>query len=347
MSVAATDGSSVAAFREMVQAAGKKLSLNSGSGSQTPSTFPVPGAPHGGVPLYSSDDGGFVHLFNGFNKGYNATAEADLPPKIELVYVCRAYPTIRQENFHSGYGWPNYKFGNDGSAIVGIGNFVNTYTGGKGGFDELEVVVINEVYTNDASRTGEIFISDSRGDLISQGSFVDAASGSNFIRNAGIGSGGHGQNHDFFGMWYTLGRTLSASERLAVLAKLKTRYPIGKTPTKPHCRPSISWNSATQSFVVTLNYKPGTAGLPIDLAQTVIRWYLGDQLGSSTGNMLDKQSLFRTTDGNTLTLKRSDFPTQFPTPPSTNYLNVGVTVANTAGTKWREVCAFPFRDDQT
>lgn len=347
MSVAAADGMGVLAFREMVEKAGRRMLLNGGSGSQTPSAFPVPTASHGGTPLYSSADGGFVHLFNGFNKGYNATAEADLPPAIELMYVCRSYPTIRQENFHSGYGWPNYKFGNDGSAIVGIGDFVGSYTGGRGAFNDLEVVVINEVYRNDASRSGEIFISDSRGDLISQGAFTDSASGTRFIRNAGIGSGGHGQNQDFFGMWYTLGRTLSNADRAAVLAKLKTIYPVGKLPAKPYCRPVISWNAATGSFVVTLNYSPGRAGLPIDLSKTVVRWYLGDQKGSSTGNMLDKQSLIRATNATVLSLKRSDFPVEFPSPPSTNYLNVGVTAVDTGGNSWREVSAFPFRDNQS
>ncbi len=148
-------------------------------------------------------------------------------------------------------------------------------------------------------------------------------------------------------MWYTLGRTLSNADRAAVLAKLKTIYPVGKLPAKPYCRPVISWNAATGSFVVTLNYSPGRAGLPIDLSKTVVRWYLGDQKGSSTGNMLDKQSLIRATNATVLSLKRSDFPVEFPSPPSTNYLNVGVTAVDTGGNSWREVSAFPFRDNQS
>jgi hypothetical protein len=346
MLVPAIDGAGVVAFPEIVQRSGKVLLLNSGSGTQAPSTFPVPSAPHGGTPLYRSEDGGSVHVFNGFNKGYIATGEADLPPHIELVYVCRSYPTIRQENFHSGYGWPGYKFGNDGSALVGIGSFVSAYSGAQGAFDDLELVVINEVYTNDASRSSEIFISDHRGDLVSQGKFNDSATGTRFIRHAGVGANGHAQNHDFFGMWYTLGRVLSPADRASVLALLKTRYPIGQLPSRPYCKPSLSWDATSQSFVVALNYQAGPARLPLDAAATTIHWYHGDQRGSPTGNPLDKQSLIRRTDGNTLTLRRADFPALFPNPPSTNYLNVGVTAVNTAGHAWHEVSAMPFRDDR-
>ncbi|MFN8436821.1 MAG: hypothetical protein U0V72_04195 [Cytophagales bacterium] len=346
--VYSSNGDQVFGFKEMKEKKGRLLQYT----NQPTFVFPVPSAPHGDRPKYSPLDGGYVHIFNGFNKTYSVEnmGEKDLAPFMELVYVCRKYPSTAQEQFHAGFGWPKYKFDNSGNAIVGISDFTSPYSNKKGNFNDLEVVVINEVYYGAPNHFAEILISDSRGDLISQGRFVNPTNGfPNYIRNAGIGSNGHPINHDFFGMWYTLGRVLTPDDRCDLINELKKLYPIGKLPSRPYCLPTITWNSTNKTFDVTINYNPGygiAAGgdNDIDLDKTVVNWYYGNAK-VSTGNPLDDQDLIATTSGKVLSLKRADYSTKFPNPPSRNIVNVGITVFNKKGESWTEICAFPFLDE--
>lgn len=349
VSVAAKEGDQVFTFKEMVEKNGRIMAYT----NQPTLIFPVPSAPHGDKPKYSQLDGGYVHIFNGFNKTYSVEnkAEADLPPFMELVYVCRKYPSTAQEQFHAGYGWPKYKFDNSGNAMVGISNFtpLKINNNKSGNFPELEIVVINEIYYGGPNHFAEILISDSKGDLISQGRFTNPTNGfPNYIRNAGIGSNGHPINHDFFGMWYTLGRVLTPDQRCDMINELKKIYAIGKLPSRPYCIPSISWNQANGTFDVAINYNPGLGAtgtdIDIDLDKTVVNWYYGNAK-TSTGNPLDDQDLIATTTGRVLSLKRSDHPTRFPNPPSRNIVNVGITVFNKKGESWTEICSYPFLDE--
>jgi hypothetical protein len=429
MTIPCPENAGVVAIREIVRGtATHRLALSS---APTPSSFPIPTDVTGSAPKFSSKEGGFVHIANGFNKAFGASFnEADLPPTIEFVYVCRKYPTTGQENFHSGFGCPQLKYASNNTTLIpGIRGFVNNaYSGLQGDFDHLEIVVLNEVYYGITVRTalttvissttaftvtipsnpivanmigkqialsaytgtgalatanytitsisgnnvtfsgtgltvgngtctltyniGEIFITDDRGDLVSQGQFLELNSGSpNFLRTFGIGSSGHPMNHDFFGMWYKLGSVLTPANRLNVLRELKKIYPIGQKPNqsvgKPYCVPVITFNNTTKVWTVAINYVPGGSGFPIDLNATVINWYGGLSLGN-TVNTLDNQFLIRTTNGNTLTLARSAFPAAFPTPyPSFNIINVGITVFDTDGNSWKEVSAVPLTDTNT
>ncbi len=359
-SLKAAHGKPVLLIKELVQKRGKALAYPESiePSRQAPSTFPVPSAVHGDVPLFSAYDGGYIHIFNGFNKSYSDNVgEGKLPRHIELVYVCRKYPTTIQEQFHAGYGFPVYKFGDKGSAVMGISKFVEftTKTADKAGnFEDLECVIINEVYYNDGTGKGEIFLTDSRGDLISQGTFneLNATGGPQYIQNATVGAGGHPINHDFFGMWYTLGRVLTPEKRAEVIAKLKQIYPVGKMPDKPYCLPVLKWNSSKKSFDATLNYKPGSSGAPIDSARTIVRWYYGNKRGGEvkeTGNHLDEQDLIATTDGRTLSLVRASYSSKFPNTPlinDRNIVNVGVVVYDTQGNYWSEVSAVPLADSK-
>jgi len=346
----------VLSIAEIVEKNGRSLdypNVTNPTSTQVPSTFPVPSALHGDVPKFSAFDGGYIHIFNGFNKAYSDNKGEDKKaPHIELVYVCRKYPTTIQEQFHAGYGFPVFKFGNTGTAIMGISKFVDFETktsDSAGNFRDLECVIVNEVYYNDAEGNGEIFLTDRNGDLISQGKFKNPNIGtSNFINNPAVGAGGHPINHDFFGMWYTLGRVLTTDQRQEVVAKLKQIYPVGKMPDKPYCLPVVKWNNAKKSFDITLNYRPGATGAAMDSSRTVVRWYGGNKRGGEvkkTGNHLDEQSFITATDGRTLSLKRADFPLKFPQPyPSNNLVNVGIIVYDKEGNHWNEVSAAPIND---
>lgn len=327
------------------------------SGSFT-SSFPVPGAPHGGVPLYYPYDGGYINVFNGWNKSYAATNESpDVAPQIDLVYVCMKIPTTGQENFHSGFGFPQFKLtSNTGRGIFGINSFVDTYTGTAGNPNTLEYAIIWERYTNDGSRTSEIFITDSRGDLVSQGTFTDATGG--FIRSAGIGSSGHAQNHRFLGMWYTLGRNLNSTQRSEVNALLKTKFKIGQKPSLPFCIPgSITFNSTSNVWSWSYTYFPGASGLAEDKNQTTIRVYIGLQPGAeqpNTGNPLDNQKYLRDSsgfvvegNGNLLSIDRDNFTHIFPSESTTNeFINIGITVRDTAGNTTGEIPGVPLNNSQ-
>lgn len=343
------DGGDILCVKESIQGTKKMLFttatptdplVNAGISGQT-STFPVPGQGTNGTYLtFYSENNGFIHFYNGFNKNMSMAAESDVAQPLEFWIVARVYQTIIQEQFCGGFQSLTYKLGNTYDGITGwsSGPFLNLAPG-KGRVNYLETAVFTFVVTGN---TIQVFISDSRGDLVDQGTVT--MTGTNFLRNWEIGSNGHPQNLDYFSSFIKFGNSTSP-DRTVILDLLKTVYPIGQKPSKPHCIPTIAYNSGTGNWNVTLNYNAGVTGYPIDLSATVVNWYHGDQLNSVTGNMLDKQSLFTTTDGNTLFLHRASWPTQFPgVSNSTNYINVGVTVFDTHGNSWREVCAIPDQD---
>jgi hypothetical protein len=229
----------------------------------------------------------------------------------------------------SGFGAPELKVvGNNTQLQFTNGDYKTPSQTFSAVVERMETVIFRFVYDNNQV---SIYITDKLGDnrLLSTLNI----SASSFFRNFSIGTSSHPMTHDFFAYVMKFGSTFTTTEANQILADLKATYPVGKRPDKPMVFPTLSYDGTYVN--ITLNYVASSSGAAFDPNASTVRWYLLDYINASTGSGLDKQSIIKTNNGNTLKLKLSDFPTAFPASNSTkNGLAIDVTCVDTNGQKF-------------
>lgn len=307
----AVQGDDVLSIKETAQNTGSRAEFTTGTptnpitGGTQSSTFAVPGVGTRTYPKYDTAYGGSVDIFNGRNKYYESI-HADVGLPLEMWLITRTKPTIVYEfeaSGFGGFGWRRNTFG----ALLQWAGQSSEYTRANDGTsfpNIMELAVMH--FVMHSNKTMAVRMTDSRGDLVFQDSLT-IGSGTYYMRNQYFGSNGHPDNFDFGGALIKYGE-LNPSQRTKILNGLKTYYPIGLKPDKPHCIPTIatSGSGSGVTWTVTLNYNNAGTGSAIDLSATTIRWYYADQNAAySGGNWLDFQGIIRTTDANTLSLTRT------------------------------------------
>ncbi len=298
-------------------------------GSTTISSFlgnQVPSQSEGGYPKFYSEDGGFVHIYNGVDLSYSFSAKdcesgcPDKPAVGEFYYVCRPYLSTTYEALMSGVGAPTLKIiasANPSEQIKLRFNNNDFLPNSKdydfsAPYDTMYTVIYRFVY-----KAGKvtIYITNHKGDNQKFGeTTLDSKS---FFRTIGIGTSSHPMTHDFFAYVVKIGGQFTDSQNATILATLKKNFPIGKRPDKPMAFPSFS--SDGKVIKVKINYVPSKSypNAKIDSAKSVLRWFIKDNINAPADvngkkNGLDKQILIKTTnckDG--LELKIADYPQHF------------------------------------
>lgn len=284
----------------------------------------VPSQSDGGYPKFYSEDGGFIHIYNGVNLTYYLSAKdcgtcPDKPAEGEFYYVCRPYLSTTYEALMSGFGAPTLKIlatANPSEAIKMRFNNSDYKTSPENydfsaPYDTMYTVIYRFVY-----KAGKvtIYITNHKGDNQKFGETnIDSKS---FFRDINIGTSSHPMTHDFFAYVMKIGGQFTNSQNASILAALKKNFPVGQRPDKPMAFPSFSSDGKT--IKVKINYVPSKSypNAKIDSAKSVLRWFIKDNINAPDvlggKNGLDKQILIKTTnckDG--LELKIADYPQYF------------------------------------
>ncbi len=158
--------------------------------------------------------------------------------------------------------------------------------------------------------------------------------GTDALSVLGYGTNSHAAQHDFYGMWVKFG-TLNSNEHQFIYDELVKQYKPATFPDKPFAdKVKINGNAAAspREWSVTYDFV-APAGASEDKTKTQYQWgYV------STSVDLNMANYFSGPNGNKPTLKRADFPAEFPSPGGNKtYIFVVVKAFDTNGNSWDHV----------
>jgi hypothetical protein len=284
------------------------------NGTQT-SMFSVPGVGTRTYPAYDTAFGGSVTIFNGRDKEFEPNPQfPDIAVPIETWHITMTKGAIVFEFQTGGYGGSGYRRNTNGPLFQWAGQSNELTRANNGTSLVPETGKINVIHTAmHANDRMAVRLTSSAGDLVLRDSFLLVRqgwfTGPFYMRNPYVGSNGHPDNFELYGIMYFVG-IMTPQKRLDNIRRIKELFPVGLPMNRPHCLPTITVSdnvgTGERTFTVIPNYNDGGTGSPIDLNASTVTLFYGDQdRAYSGGNWLDNQGEIRTTDANTLSITRT------------------------------------------
>ena len=279
------------------------------------------------VPAFYNDEFGGYILVPNVNETYWASKSfTEIPQPYDIYVVLRDLEAVSFEGYFAvGVGLRNrgdqleLKVDSKGSTFSVLMDKPTVLA-----FNKRSIVRIHVEGTNTSLWINNLQVSPSKVNIGTTGG----------ITAIGYGTNSHAAQHDFYGFWMTLGRSLSKVENDSVYSKLSRIYKPGNYPDQPFANKiKVVGNAAAspREWSVTYDFVAPTGAVE-DKSKTEYQW---GYYRTDSGQDLNTANYFTGPNGKMSTLKRSDFPTEFPVPGGNKtYVFVVVKVYDSNGKSW-------------